>query len=158
MLYIIWKLVICRTSSTINNYRIYIETREKGKNVLINSGDLIGHRDVRSRISAVYVRSTRWRNFGRKGGGVAQTQNLQGTCILVWHMCHVSFDPEGSKLIPQGSISFFSLMPSSSDTLWRNFTKFGTRVQCNKDFQNMYKLGGWKIGGSKFRIFKKCHF
>ena len=32
MLYIIWKLVICRSSSTINNYRIYIETREKGKN------------------------------------------------------------------------------------------------------------------------------
>ena len=143
MLYIIWKLVICRTSSTINNYRIYIETREKGKNVLINSGDLIGHRDVTSQISAVYVCSTRWRKF-LKEGVVAQTQNLQGTCILVWHMCHVSFDPEGSKLTPQGSIWFFSLMPSSSDTLWRNFTKFGTRVQCNKGFQNMYKLGGWK--------------
>ena len=69
MLYIIWKLVICRTSSTINNYRIYIETREKGKNVLINSGDLIGHRDVTSRISAVYVRSTRWRKFRKEGGG-----------------------------------------------------------------------------------------
>ena len=100
-------------SSTINNYRIYIETREKGKNVLINSGDLIGHRDVTSRISAVYVRSMRCRKFRKDGGGggVAQTQNLQGTCILVWHMCHVSFDPEGSKLTQQGSILFFSLMP-----------------------------------------------
>ena len=149
MLYIIWELVVCRTSSTINNYRIYIETREKGKNVLINSGDLIGQRcDVTNQCR---VRALNALEKILEGRGVAQTQNLQGTCILVWHMCHVSFHPEGSKL-------FFSLMPSSSDTLWRNFTKFGTRVQCNKGFQNMYKLGGEKNRGSKFRIFKKCHF
>ena len=87
MLYIIWKLVICRTSSTINNYRIYIETREKGKNVLINSGDLIGHRDVTSRISAVYVRSTRWRKFRKEGGSHRpKTCNVRaswyGTCVM----------------------------------------------------------------------------
>ena len=93
-------------------------------------------------------------SFGRKGG-VTQTQSLQGTCILVWHMCHVNFDPARSKLTPQGSILFFSLMPSSSDTLWRNFTKFGTRVQCNKGFQNMYKLGGWKNRGVRISNFQK---
>ena len=48
---------------------------------------------------------------------VAEIPNLQGRCTLVWHTCYVSDDPEGSKLSPQGTISFFSLMPSSSDTL-----------------------------------------
>ena len=155
LLYIIRKQIDLRISSTINNYRIYIKTQEKGKNVLINSVDLISHRDVTSRISAVYVRSTRWRKFS-KGGGRTDPK-LAG--YVHPGMCHVSFDPEGSKLIPQGSIFFFSLMPSSSDTLWRNFTKFGTGVQCNKSFQYMYNLGGQKIRG-EFKIlnFQKRSF
>ena len=40
-------------------------------------------------------------------GTVAETQNLQGRCTLVWRMCHVSDDPVGSKLCPQGIIPFF---------------------------------------------------
>ena len=51
-----------------------------------------------------------------------------GRCALAWHTCHVSDDPEGSKLCPQGTILCFSLMPSSSDTLRLNFTKFGTLI------------------------------
>ena len=42
---------------------------------------------------------------------VAENPNLWGRCALVWYKCHVSNDPEGSKLCPQGTISFFSLMP-----------------------------------------------
>ena len=50
-------------------------------------------------------------------GEVAETPNLQGKCTLVWHKCHEVGDPERSKLCPQGTITFFSLLPSSSDTL-----------------------------------------
>ena len=69
-------------------------------------------------------------------GTVAETQNLQGRCTLVWRMCHVSDDLVGSKLCPQGTIPFFSLMPSSSETLEPRDSKFGTGVQGNKVFQN----------------------
>ena len=69
-------------------------------------------------------------------GTVAETRNLQGRCTLVRRMCHVSDDPVGSKLCPQGTIPFFSLMPSSTDTIGPRDTKFGTGVQCNKVFQN----------------------
>ena len=48
---------------------------------------------------------------------VVETRNFQGRCTLVGYTCHVSDDPEGSKLCPQGTISFSSLMPSSSATL-----------------------------------------
>ena len=77
-------------------------------------------------------------------GTVAETWNLQGRCTLVLRMCHVSDDPDGSKLCPQGTIPFFNIMPSSSDTLWRNFTKFGTGGQFNKCFQKLQNLGGSK--------------
>ena len=69
-------------------------------------------------------------------GTVAETQNLQGRCTLVWRMCHVSDDLVGSKLCPQGTIPFFSLMPSSTETIGPRDTKFGTGVQGNKVFQN----------------------
>ena len=36
---------------------------------------------------------------------------------LMGYTCHVSDDPEGSKLCPQGTFPFSSLMPSGSDTL-----------------------------------------
>ena len=71
--------------------------------------------------------------FERK---VTETRNFQGRCNPVGYTCHVSDDPEGSKLCPQGTISFSSLMPSSSDTLRARDTKFGTGVHCNKVFQN----------------------
>ena len=67
---------------------------------------------------------------------VVETRNFQGRCTPVGYTCHVSDDPERSKLYPQGTISFSSLMPSSSDTLRAGDTKFGTGVQCNKVFQN----------------------
>ena len=67
---------------------------------------------------------------------VVETRNFQSRCTPVGYTCHVSDDPEGSKLCPQGTISFSSLMPSSSDTLRAGDTKFGTGVQCNKVFQN----------------------
>ena len=100
LLYIIRKQVDLRISSTINNYRIYIKTQEKGKNVLINSGDLIAHIDVTSRISAVYVRSTRWRKFS-KGGGRTDPK-LAG--YVHPGMAHVpcKFRPRGVKIDPCG--------------------------------------------------------
>ena len=58
--------------------------------------------------------------FERK---VAETRNFQGRCTPGGYTCHVSDDPIGSKLCPQGTISFFSLMPSSSETLWPIDTK-----------------------------------
>ena len=67
---------------------------------------------------------------------VVETRNFQSRCTPVGYTCHVSDDPKGSKLCPQGTISFSSLMPSSSDTLRAGDTKFGTGVQCNKVFQN----------------------
>ena len=69
-------------------------------------------------------------------GEVAEPQKLQCRCTLVWRMCHVSDDLEGSKLCPQGTIPFPSLMPSSTDTIGPRDTKFGTGVQGNKVFQN----------------------
>ena len=47
----------------------------------------------------------------------SESSNFQGRCTLVWDVCHVSDDSIGSKLCPQGTISFFSLMPSSSETV-----------------------------------------
>ena len=57
---------------------------------------------------------------------VAETRNFQGRCTPGGYTCHVSDDPIGSKLCPQGTFPFFSLMPSGSDTLRARVTKFGT--------------------------------
>ena len=82
-----------------------------------------------------FAKITTWagQNF-RRGG--RRDPNLQGTCTMVWHKCHVSGDPVGSKLCPQGTIPFFSLMPSSTETIGPRDTKFGTGVQGNKIFRN----------------------
>ena len=61
--------------------------------------------------------------FERK---VAETRNFQGRCTPLWYTCHVSDDSIGSKLCPQGTFPFFSVMPSSSDTLRAGDNKFGT--------------------------------
>ena len=66
---------------------------------------------------------------------VAETRNFQGRCTPGGYTCHVSDDPIGSKLCPQGTISFFSLMPSSSETLRPIDTKFGIRMRGNKSFR-----------------------
>ena len=51
-------------------------------------------------------------------------------------MCaFVSYDSIGSKLCPQGTISFFSLMPSSSETVRPINTKFSIRMRGNKFFR-----------------------
>ena len=51
-------------------------------------------------------------------------------------MCaFVSYDWIGSKLCPQGTISFFSLMPSSSETVRPINTKFSIRMRGNKFFR-----------------------
>ena len=62
--------------------------------------------------------------------------------------------------MPSGhDFRFFSLMPSSSDTLRVRDTKFGTGVQCNKVFQNWENLGGSKIlVGQNFDFSKKKIF
>ena len=57
---------------------------------------------------------------------MAETRNFQGRCTPLGYTCHVSDDPEGSKLCPQGTFPFSSLRPSSSDTLRAGVTKFGT--------------------------------
>ena len=91
-------------------------------------------------------------------GFVGKTLNFQGMCTMVRRTCPVGDDPEGSKLCPEGTITFSSLMPSSSDTLRARDTKFGTGVQCNKVFQNCEIQGGPKIRGVKILIFQKKIF
>ena len=59
------------------------------------------------------------------------------------------------NLAPGGiysGILFFSLLPSSSDTLEPRDPKFGTRVHVSKGYPNIHNLGGPKIRGSKFLI------
>ena len=87
-------------------------------------------------------------------GEIAEIPKLQGKCALVWNMYHVSDDPEGSTLCPQGAISFFSPMPSSSDALGPRVTKYGTQVKTNKGYSPIQILGVQKLGGSKFWIFE----
>ena len=91
-------------------------------------------------------------------GDIAETPNLEGKCALVWDMYHVSDDPEGSKLCPQGAISFFSPMPSSSDALGPRVTKFGTQVKTNKGYSSIQILGGPKIRAVKILDFRKISF
>ena len=66
---------------------------------------------------------------------VAETRNFQSRCTPVGYTCHVSDDSIGSKLCPQGTISFFSLMPSSSETVGPIDTKFGIRMRGKKSFR-----------------------
>ena len=70
--------------------------------------------------------------FERK---VAETRNFQGRCTPVGYMCHVSDDPEVSKLCPQGTFPFFSHMPSSSETLRPIDTKLMPFDAFHKVFQ-----------------------
>ena len=95
----------------------------------------------------------RWGNIFQ--GEIAETPNLQGKCALVWNTYHVIDDPEGSKLCPQGAISFFSPMPSNSDAIGPRVTKFGTQVKTNKGYSSIQILGGPKIRGVKILDFRK---
>ena len=69
----------------------------------------------------------------------SESPNFHGRCTLGWDVCHVSDVSIRSKLCPQGTISFFSLMVSSSEPLGPRVTKFGTEVRSNKVYQH------WKI-------------
>ena len=53
-------------------------------------------------------------------------------------------DPRGQNCAPRGQYCFFSLMPSSSDTLRPRDPKFGTRVHVSKGYPNMNNLGGFQ--------------
>ena len=94
-------------------------------------------------------------------GTVAETRNLQGRCTLVRRMCHVSGDPEGSKLCPQGTIPFFSLMPLAQRPLDPGTPNFVQGCRVTRSFKIMKFRGVQKLGGSKFRNFhfyeKKQH-
>ena len=59
---------------------------------------------------------------------------------------------------PGGNIDFFSLMPSSWDTLRPRDPKFGTRVHVSKGYPNMHNLGIQKLGGQnlEFLEFLDC--
>ena len=83
---------------------------------------------------------------------VAVTPNFQVRSALVWIVCHSANQPRGVKIVPPGgNIVFFSLMPSSSDTLRPRDPKFGTRVHVSKGYPNMHNLGGFqKLGGQDF--------
>ena len=67
-------------------------------------------------------------------GRLQRPQTCRVHAPWLWHTYHVSDDPKGSKYCPQGAISFFSLMPFSSDTLGPRVTKFGTQVEANKGY------------------------
>ena len=55
---------------------------------------------------------------------------------------------------PGGNFIFFSLLPSSSDTLEPRDPKFGTRVHVSKGYPNIHNLGVQKLGGQNFGFFE----
>ena len=73
---------------------------------------------------------------------IAETRNFQGRCTLTWYTCHVSDDPEGSKLCPQGTFPFCSLMPSSSETLRPIDTKLMSFDAVSQGLSTLKNLGG----------------
>ena len=76
---------------------------------------------------------------------VAGSPNFQVRSALVWIVCHSANQPRVVKIVPPGgNIVFFSLMPSSSDTLRPRDPKFGTRVHVSKGYPKMHNLGGFK--------------
>ena len=84
-------------------------------------------------------------------GTVVETPNLQGRCTLVWHMCHASDDLDGSKLCPQGTISFSALCPLAptpfdeiSPNLVRGCSAARAFKKCN--------WGSKKLGGQNFEF------
>ena len=101
------------------------------------------------------LRNKRWGKILE--GEIAETPNFQGKCALVWHTYHVCDDSEGSKLCPQGALSFFGPMPSSSDALGPRVTKFGTQVKTNEGYSSIQILGGPEIRG-KILDFRKKSF
>ena len=104
------------------------------------------------------AKAARMRRLGMQRRGGRRDPKFAGYMRPGMAQVLCKWRPRGVKIVPAGHILYFSLVHSSSDTLWRNFTKFDTGVQCNKGFKNMYKLGGEKLGGSKFRYFKKMSF
>ena len=56
----------------------------------------------------------------------------------------------GKNCAPRGQFFFFSLLPSSSDTLEPRDPKFGTRVHVSKGYPNIHNLGVQKLGGQNF--------
>ena len=78
----------------------------------------------------------------------AQTFRSEAPCSELCVIGKIS--PDGSKLCPQGAILFFSLLPSSSDTLGPRDPKFCTPVHVSKGYPNMHNLWGQKIGGQNF--------
>ena len=58
--------------------------------------------------------------------------------------------PRGQNCAPRGQFYFFSLLPSSSDTLEPRDPKFGTRVHVSKGYPNIHNLGVQKLGGQNF--------
>ena len=58
--------------------------------------------------------------------------------------------PRGQNCAPRGQFYFFSLLPSSSDTLEPRDPKFGTRVHVSKGYLNIHNLGVQKLWGQNF--------
>ena len=58
--------------------------------------------------------------------------------------------PRGQNCAPRGQFYFFSLLPSSSDTLEPRDPKFGTLVHVSKGYPNTHNLGVQKLGGQNF--------
>ena len=81
---------------------------------------------------------TLWPGYSPNGKS-PRVQTFRVGAPLCGMCAFVSDDSIGSKLCPQGTISFFSLMPSSSETLRPIDTKFGIRMRGNKSFRP------WKI-------------
>ena len=66
--------------------------------------------------------------------------------------------PRGQNCAPRGQSYFFSLLPSSSDTLEPRDPKFGTRVHVSKGYPNIHNLGIQKLGGQNFGFLEFLKF
>ena len=88
---------------------------------------------------------------------VAGSPNFQVRSALVWIVCQWENQPRGVKIVPPGgNFIFFSLLPSSSDTLEPRDPKFGARVHVSKSYPNIHNFRGFKNLGAKILDF--CFF
>ena len=86
---------------------------------------------------------------------MAETWNFQGRCTPVGYTCHVSHDPVGSNLCPQGTFPFFSLLASGSVTLRAGVTNLAQGGTLTRAIQSSKKIWPLKFRGVKILIFRK---
>ena len=81
---------------------------------------------------------------------VVEISNLRGRCALVWHTCHVSDDPEGTKLCP--TISFSALCPLVMTPLDESSPNLVQRCSATRAFNKCTIWEIQELGGQNFEL------